>query len=173
MPHTNPWDTTSPPGTELAKNIDDHLRRLRLDITERLADIVDDPYADPLVLKNQFTGQKTGKQMVIPFSDFTCSTTGKEIIYGHGVLNGFSDCLVILAPIKLPPGVTITKVEMLMDVGDCTSINWWLYTRNFAAGGSRPSSQTANVIAAAVNQAGAGVKLTDTGALAMVVDSRT
>lgn len=50
MAYTNAWSVTVPAGSELANTIDDHLRRLRLDIEERMNDIVADWAADPVVL---------------------------------------------------------------------------------------------------------------------------
>lgn len=50
MAYTNAWSVTVPAGSELASTIDDHLRRLRLDIQERMNDIVTDWTADPVVL---------------------------------------------------------------------------------------------------------------------------
>lgn len=50
MPHTNPWSDTDPPGSQAANTIDDEIRQLRLDIHERMDDIVVDWTADPIVL---------------------------------------------------------------------------------------------------------------------------
>lgn len=49
MPYTNPWSDTDPPGSQAADTIDDELRQLRLDIHERMDNIVEDWEADPVV----------------------------------------------------------------------------------------------------------------------------
>lgn len=49
MVYSNSWDDTHPPGSELAKNIDEAIRRLRLDIHERMDHVVADWEADPVV----------------------------------------------------------------------------------------------------------------------------
>src|SRR3990167_8523407 len=48
--YTNPWSDTDPPGSQNANTIDDEFRQLRLDIHERMDDIVDDWTDDPVVL---------------------------------------------------------------------------------------------------------------------------
>src|SRR3970040_1270642 len=48
--YTNPWSYTDPPGSQNANTIDDEFRQLRLDIHERMDDIVDDWTDDPVVL---------------------------------------------------------------------------------------------------------------------------
>lgn len=50
MAYTNPWSDTDPPGSQNANTIDDELRQLRLDIHERMDDIVDDWEDDPVVV---------------------------------------------------------------------------------------------------------------------------
>lgn len=49
MPYANAWNDTDPPGTELARNIDDQIRLLRSEIHERMDDVVVDWTADPVV----------------------------------------------------------------------------------------------------------------------------
>jgi hypothetical protein len=54
MPYTNTWDDTRIPGSTLAKLIDEEFRRVRLDIHQRMDDIVEDWLVDPVVLKGSF-----------------------------------------------------------------------------------------------------------------------
>ena len=49
--YTNEWSNDVPSGSEQAKNIDNHFRRLRLDIFERLTSVFGDLDADPLVFQ--------------------------------------------------------------------------------------------------------------------------
>lgn len=54
MAHTNPgWPTNIPPGSDAANTADDQLRRLRLDLLERMNDFVVSFTADPVVLKSR------------------------------------------------------------------------------------------------------------------------
>lgn len=47
--YTNPWTNTSPPGSQAANTIDDEIRKLRLDIFQRMSDVVEDWTADPVI----------------------------------------------------------------------------------------------------------------------------
>jgi hypothetical protein len=171
MAHTNAWNVTDPPGTEQAKNIDDHIRKLRVDIGDRLADIVVDVMADPLKLKADAQDPVIDKILIIPFPDFTANTDGKETNYLDGRGFAFTDTGLVMAAVKVPVGCTITKVEVLVDVADAASINWAFYSRPFAAGGGRPSSLTAQTTLASGSVVGAGVKIGASGILAQVVAS--
>jgi hypothetical protein len=171
MAHTNAWNVTDPPGTEQAKNIDDHIRKLRVDLGDRLADIVVDVMADPLKLKPDAQDPVVDKILIIPFPDFAANTEDKEVDYVAGRGFAFTDTGLVMASVKVPVGCTITKVEMLVDVADASSINWAFYSRLFAAGGGRPASLTAQVTLASGSVAGAGVKMVTSGVLALVVAS--
>lgn len=58
MPYTNVWTDTDPPGAQAANTIDDELRQLRLDIHERMDDVVVNWLADPVVIDPTATGFK-------------------------------------------------------------------------------------------------------------------
>lgn len=49
MAYTNAWSNAVPAGSDAANTIDDQIRRLRLDIDERMTDLVDNWEADPVV----------------------------------------------------------------------------------------------------------------------------
>jgi len=50
MPYTNPWIDSIPLGSQNANTADDEFRKIKLDIHERMDDIVVDWTADPIVL---------------------------------------------------------------------------------------------------------------------------
>jgi hypothetical protein len=171
MPHTRVWDVTSPPGSQAAAQIDDEIRKLRVDIDERMNELAVNWGLEPgpIDLKPQFKGNVVGKKLVIPFPDFMCHTDGKETRLYPGFLQSFTDSGQLYASIKLSPGSIITLVELLVDKGDATSVDWDVYSRSFAAGSGRPGSQTANVSLSHKNIAGAGVVLDATAVLAITV----
>jgi hypothetical protein len=171
MPHTRAWVVTDPAGSVQAKQIDDEMRKLRVDIDERWADIMLDTTADPVDLKPQFKGNVVGKQLILPYSDFNSSTTGKETYYQAGYGQAFTDTGPLVAGIKLSPGCTITLVEVLVDKGDANSVEFDFYTRSFAAGAGRPGSQTAQVSQAHIANVAAGVVLMTSGVIAIAVDN--
>ena len=169
MPHTNAWNVTDPPGNEQAKNIDNHIRKLRVDIADRMGDIVTDWTADPVKIKSSGIDQVVDKIRVISFADFKTTTIGKEAVYTSGRLYAFTDTDGLYCDIDIPVGCIITKVEVLADVGDATNITWTLYNRSFAAGGARPASVSAENVLATLTTAGSGVKNMASGVLAITI----
>ena len=56
MAHTRAWSDSTPLGSRAAREIDDSIRELKVDIHERMDDIVEDWTADPIVLKSGVSG---------------------------------------------------------------------------------------------------------------------
>lgn len=50
MPYTRPWSDSTPPGSRNANEIDDAIREFKVDVHERMDDIVVDWTSDPIVL---------------------------------------------------------------------------------------------------------------------------
>lgn len=169
MAHTRAWDVTLPPGTTQAKQIDDEIRKLRVDVDERFADFMVDVLADPVVLKPQYSGKVDGLRMVIPFSSFNSNTDLKETHYSAGFGQAFTDTGALVGSVILGAGCVVTKVEVLVDKGDAASVEFDFYARVFAAGAGRPGSQTSQVSLAHVSGAGAGVIILDSGVLAVTI----
>lgn len=145
MAYTRDYDVTAPPGTELAKNIDNQIRAFRTDIKERLDTLLrpideDDEDEtppidrDPLVLGDQYTGFKEDKKMNIGFAAFSASSIGKEYYYDDDKLIAFTDTDVLVAPLILPIGVVVKTVELLADKNDAGTITWKVKWRPFGAG---------------------------------------
>jgi hypothetical protein len=169
MAHTRAWDVTLPPGSTQAKQIDDEIRKLRVDIDERFADVFVDVLADPVDMKPQFKGNVDGKVLVIPFTDFNSNTDLKETHYNNGFGQAFTDTGPLMAGVKLSPGCIVTKVEVLVDKGDAASVEFDFFARVFAAGSGRPGSQTAQVSLFHGAGAGAGVAIITSGVLAVTI----
>ncbi|KKK74752.1 hypothetical protein LCGC14_2880610 [marine sediment metagenome] len=53
MAYTNSWTTVAPAGSAAANTADDEIRKLRLDMEERMNDLVNDWTVDPVVLKSE------------------------------------------------------------------------------------------------------------------------
>lgn len=174
MPFSDAWNDTDPPGSELAKNIDDHIRKLRLQIDERMeAMLVEDWAADPLAYLDAVSGKKTGKQILIPFGAFLYGTTGstsKGVEMHTSYVETYVDTGPMIAPVILPPGVTVTLVELMADKGDTTSVSWQFSYRLFSAGGSTDDE---NVIDAGTTFSTAGIQIKATGALTEVIAANT
>lgn len=160
MPYSDAWLNTSPPGSTAANLIDDEFRKLRLQIDERMASLVVDWKADPVVPLVSSVGPRT---TIIPHASFVGATSinaaalynNNRIINDAPVFAGVSD--------KIPASSTITLLEWLVDKGFAASIDCQLRSLIFS---------TANTIVnhSTINQAGAGLSLVVTAPLAIVLD---
>lgn len=164
MARTRAWDNNSPIGNATsAKDIDQEIRSLKLDIDERMAEIgTGFSTAGPLILNPEYKGNAT-KTLIIPFAAFgnNSSTTANSTL-GHLVSAIDSNHF---APIFLPPGVTITDVTVSADKNTAAGWQWFLYRTVFTVGGAATPIFTSPVIA------GAGVISSSSGALALLVDA--
>lgn len=133
MPYTNPWDVTRPPGTTPARNIDDEIRALRLDIEERLEDIlVKDFSEDPLELQDEFEGKFEDKVVLLAHTAFNGSNTIDWNIDGYLRFGATA----VSAPIVLAPTAVIKKVELLVFRALSGTGTLRLRSREFSAGDS-------------------------------------
>jgi hypothetical protein len=123
---TVPWNITSPAGTEQAKNIDNEFRKLRQQIEDALeGTLVVDMTTDPIAARPEILGNVTGKVLTIPFAAFN-RDSGNQALFDGRRLHIYSGILYV-APLSLPPGVTITKVEALIGMNVLTGITIALY----------------------------------------------
>lgn len=160
MPYTDAWTNTSPPGSAAASSIDDEFRKLRLQIDERMASLVVDWAADPVVPLAPTTGPRT---IIIPHASFVGATSinaaalynNNRIINDAPVFSGISD--------KIPASSTITLLEWLLEIGSAASVDCQLRALNFDT-----SNTIANV--STINQAVAGLHIVTTAPLAIVLD---
>jgi hypothetical protein len=135
MPYTNIWSVVIPAGGVQAKLIDDHIRQLRLDLAERFEDVLFvDMDTDPIVLKDAVKGKKVDKKLIIGFAELAKNILGKEYVIDAFKMTAFTDSAVIIYPIKLPPGVTLKRMEIMNDRVDSGSVIFELRKRDFGAG---------------------------------------
>lgn len=171
MAFTNLWSKVIPAGGVSAKLIDEHARQLRLDIEERMAavfkaSVIGDadhpqpiPFArDPLVIRDELTGKKLNKKLVIPYSAFIKNTLGKEFVFDQYKLTAFTDTAPMFAPIILPPGVTFKKAELFNEKVNAGSVTMRILKRSFLSG--QPTDD--NQLIATINNALVGVVITPT-----------
>lgn len=117
MPYVEAWNETDPPGTEQAKNIDEHFRKIRRQLTERFDDkLFADFAADPLVLKDEISGKKDGKVLIIPAHLFVGQPVGGFPNYTtDGV--GFDSTVTLYSGLILPVGTTIKRLRFHFSSG--------------------------------------------------------
>lgn len=105
MAYTNAWTTSSPLGGDPA-NADDDFRKLRLDLEERLEDVIDDLSADPVttltgVVSKKFhwsIGFDTEANHAVQASTFAL------------VPDAVSVSIIHYAPVLVPVGTTLQSV---------------------------------------------------------------
>lgn len=152
MPYTDAWNTTRPAGGVAAKNIDDEIRLLRLQLDQRLEDVlVEDMSADPLVLKSAIKGLKVGLQKIIPMCQFINDMHSRENdISSDGYIVGFNDGgNPIIAPIDIPIGCVVTKIEYMVDKNTCTTVNCIFRRKAFVAASGANVAIDATIVNAA------------------------
>jgi hypothetical protein len=166
MPYTNAWNTTDPSGSVAANTIDTEIQKLRLQLQERVfALLFNTPYtADPLTLLDNITGKKDSK--TITFAPFSLNTveTDDDVNWSDDYFlsdDGPNHTIRINCP--LPVGVTITKVEWLVDRGGSLTVSCDLMEMNFAA------TPAAAVSVANASTAGAGAAIVEASGLSIEV----
>lgn len=159
MPYADLWNVTDPAGTDLAENIDDHIRKLRRQIQERLNGVVVvDWAADPVVLTDLALGIPAApKKLLISAPEFQ-GLGGMIFIAGSGLYRLLNNNQLQIASLTLPPGANVTKVEILVHRDSATSIDWYF---------GKTSFNLAPVITtlASGNRSTAGVGIIDTGTI--------
>lgn len=161
MPFLYTWDDTVPAGSQPANTIDDHIRRLRVEIHERMdSAFVDDWTADPLVLKSSLVGGATGRQICFPASLGIVDTSAALDLEGSSY-EGIGVTVRVIFPLVLPHGITITKIEAEIDKRGTADVIWNLWRK--AIGGAATLLHT-------VHHTAVGQVVSDTGAITEVVD---
>lgn len=108
MAYTNPWTTAQPVDTDAVSGADDEIRKLRLDIQERMDDIMGVPggwATDPI------TQTQTRKQH-IHWSDFSSTQGGSTLAVAGDFCINSASAVTMYAPVLLPRGVTVTMMEI-------------------------------------------------------------
>lgn len=125
MTYSNNWSDTRPLGSAQAHTADDEIRDLRLDIHERMDELVEDWTADPVVAKQSAYGTKEGKTLIVHGSAFVIEPS--EVNSFNYADSGTSSVSNVAQPMRawvpLPNGVTITKIEWLVTNGDTAAIS--------------------------------------------------
>lgn len=161
--YSRAWSVTTPAGSVPAKNIDDEIRKLRVDIDERMADIVVDWTADPVVLRDLYSGKLTNRHLYVGFPEFNSEQDGGKSIYTQvDRIDAFTNSFPLVAMLRVPVGCTITLVELLTTISAGTSITWELRYN--------PFSGAASSVIKTVNYATAAKGISSTGAIAAAVD---
>lgn len=171
MAFTRTWDSTTPTATSQLSSGDDAIRALKVDVEERLSSLVVDIDADPLELSEDAVGSigaKTGKQIIIGPHSFQAVDDDDNVSWqAQYVQLDDGPNVTVRAPVILPIGVTITKVELLGDKNTANQISCVLKGAGFSAA---PSAPAAKHTALTRTAAGAGIETSGTLSIAVVAD---
>ena len=111
------WNETTPPGSEARSLGDDRIRELKIQIRERLEEVlINDMDADPVVLKSGFISLVSGTKMVFfqaaAPADWTQDTTHNDkalrVVSGTGAGSGGSSSFATGAPAHTHTGPSHT-----------------------------------------------------------------
>jgi hypothetical protein len=133
MTKTYPWSTIVPAGSEQASTADDHIRRLRLEIEERMSDIVEDWSADPVELKLGF-GALTDQKIMIHGGAFIIEPDSDNVDYNDDGISVTDLTEQIRTPLILPVGYTITRLRWLVTNNTAEPLTLQLGSIGFALG---------------------------------------
>lgn len=112
MAYTDAFTINFVPGSTKANLIDDKILAILRMLQERLEDkFVEDMTADPLVLLPEVSGLVTGKQLLIPWTEFHYTSAGTNLLLSEGYATPSKDTSALIAALVLPPGTTLKQVE--------------------------------------------------------------
>ncbi|KKN23046.1 hypothetical protein LCGC14_0908890 [marine sediment metagenome] len=120
MAHTNAWSNVVPAGSDPLNTADDQIRRLRLDIQERMDEVVDDWTADPVTLSYPL-----GVPLHWSLGMIDRATTTHSVLWGGSgserVLSptAAGAQYIMYIPVPMKTGITLAsaKIRIYRDTG--------------------------------------------------------
>lgn len=135
MAFTNNWDNNIPSGAVAANQIDEHIRRVRLDVYERLASIFKDINADPLELKSAIIGAKDHSILSIAPHGFMPIDDEDDIERLDTNINtDNSGGGEMYLPLMLPVGMKVRRYAVLVNRGTRTNAKLLVRSINVTTG---------------------------------------
>jgi len=168
MPYTNAWSDVRPPGTELARNIDDEFRAFRLDVHERMNSLVVDWTADPVVLAPSGSSDLI---RIIPYSSWLNDYHG---VAGVGIFDGVavgasgSGPYAATVNAVIPRNATITNIihNISPEVGGGITWEFKLLSVDFPV-----AAPIAPTTVYSMSTAVDGIQVMDSGVISKTLDS--
>lgn len=139
MAYTRGWDNTTPPGTRDAAEIDDIIRELKVDISERLlakflTALPNTTVEADVVVKPEILGNVTGKKLLIHGSAFVNEDDSSKISYTDTGVLALGSAQPLRAPLPLPNGVTVTNIRWLLTNTNGATVTLSAESLEFAVG---------------------------------------
>lgn len=163
--YTRNWLDTVPPGTRVAKEIDDAAREFRVDVHERMLTVFDSFGEDktiPVVLKGIYSGAAVDRPLTFGphFLQSTDDEDDVQIIHQYVTLDNINKSQYGQLPI--PVGYVIKKCEVWMDPNGKATVTTIYSTVN-------PSTGTVTALSGSLTRSTAGIGIVSSGALAVTV----
>lgn len=148
MSFTNRWRTTIPSSVVKVNQVDDHIRRLRVDIDERMDGEGVDWSADPITTT-------ANRYQYVPWSGFKINTvagaTANLAITDGGLSSAAAQTFTMRSPILAVRGGVIDALHLSCAVGANGSIPWALVQIN-TTGAPAETVVSSGTVAAATSQ---------------------
>lgn len=135
--YSNDWTANRPLGSAQANTVDDEIRALRLDIQERMNDLVEDWTADPVKINPTSLPQSTAIKLFIgPYGIQPGVQGDVNQHYGDGGFQSASAQSSTRCNVSLPVGCVVTKFEVMALVSTSPSLAVTLMKTTWVAGGT-------------------------------------
>ncbi len=162
MPYTNAWSSTIPLGSADPGTIDDVVRQLRLDIEERMNDVVADWTVDPVVLDVSTVGTQTGVVIMYHHTILQPRQDDDDVGYegaglGEYFLSDNETGKTAFGALNFPVGSTLTNFEATIDVGGGGDLDMRIAYITSGTG--------ARTLVSTISQATSGIRTMDTGTI--------
>lgn len=162
MAYTRSWNDATPAGTRAANQIDDAIREFKVDVHERMDDVVDDWTADPVVPKDSITGKVDGKYLLFPYTIVQPQDDQNDVVYNDGFFQNDATKSAH-GSLIVPIGITIVEFSAAVDRNGSGTVTVEFYRELFSTG--------ASTLITTVTRAVAGYGIAASGVLAEVTDS--
>lgn len=165
MAYTNVWSSVLPSGSAAASSIDDELRKIRVDMEERLLGLFVSPFTtDPLVVKPAVLGNVTGKKAYLGYAAFkTGNGQNESLASDASYIQDDAPPIKRVCPLSayLIEGIQITRIKLYHDPkGD---------TVNFRVVSVSKTGVLATVLANVPDTSNTGFVEKDSGALTITL----
>jgi hypothetical protein len=126
MAYTRAWSDSNIPGSTQANQIDEEFRASKVDIHERMNELVVDWTADPVVPLAALKGALLNKILVIPHTSFWATTQTGLVLTTQYISVQFVTG-PLLAGFTLPVNVTLKQLDILCDLRAAVPVDYTIY----------------------------------------------
>lgn len=130
MAYTNVWNEAAPAGSANANTIDDIIRAHKLDIRERMNDVVVDWTADPVVIDVTGIGVRTGVDLYFSHEILHGEQDDDDISWIEAYFQSDDEERFVRGSVRLPLGAVVKEVSAIIDINAAASVELRLQRRS-------------------------------------------